>query len=78
MKHLHLSKLKPMKKIALSLLAGLVIACGGSTEKKEDGFKFNRTKKEETKAVKEIFAISTPSNHSFKIVWGKKNAKKRI
>ena len=40
-----------MKKIVISLLAGTLIACGNSSEKKEDGFKFNRTKKEKTKAV---------------------------
>ena len=50
-----------MKKIALPLVAGLLIACGGSTEKKEDGFKFNRTKKEETKAVQAKTAIRLTS-----------------
>ena len=42
-----------MKKIYTLLLAATLIACGSSNEKKDDGFKFNRTKKEETKAVKE-------------------------
>ena len=51
MKHLHLSKIKPMKKIALSLLAGLVIACGGSTEKKRMVLSLTE-QKEETKAVR--------------------------
>lgn len=40
-----------MKKIVISLLTSTLIACGSSSEKKEDGFKFNRTKKEKTTAV---------------------------
>ena len=42
-----------MKKIFTLLFVSTLIACGSSSEKKEDGFKFNRTKKEETKAVSE-------------------------
>ena len=42
-----------MKKIYTLLLASTFVACGSSNEKKDDGFKFNRTKKEETKAVQE-------------------------
>lgn len=42
-----------MKKIYTLLLAATFVACGSSNEKKDDGFKFNRTKKEETKAVQE-------------------------
>ena len=42
-----------MKKIFTLLLVSTLIACGSSSEKKEDGFKFSRTKKEETKAVSE-------------------------
>lgn len=42
-----------MKKIFTFLFVSTLIACGSSSEKKEDGFKFNRTKKEETKAVSE-------------------------
>ena len=42
-----------MKKIFTLLFVSTLIACGSSNEKKEDGFKFNRTKKEESKAVSE-------------------------
>ncbi len=42
-----------MKKALSLLLISTLIACGSSNEKKDDGFKFNRTKKEATKAVKE-------------------------
>lgn len=42
-----------MKKIYTLLLAATFVACGSSNEKKDDGFKFNRTKKEETKVVQE-------------------------
>lgn len=42
-----------MKKVLFLLIGAGLIACGSSNEKKEDGFKFNRTKKEETKAVGE-------------------------
>lgn len=52
-----------MKKIALPLIAGLLIACGGSTEKKEDGFKFKRTKKEESKAVQAKTATPVDLNN---------------
>ena len=52
-----------MKKIAPMLIAGLLISCGGSTEKKEDGFKFNRTKKEEAKAVQAKTATPVDLNN---------------
>ena len=42
-----------MKKIFTLLFVSTLIACGSSNEKKEDGFKFNRTKKEESKAISE-------------------------
>ena len=42
-----------MKNIFTLLFVSTLIACGSSNEKKEDGFKFNRTKKEESKAVSE-------------------------
>ena len=42
-----------MKKIFTLLFVSTLIACGSSNEKKEDGFKFNRTKKEESRTVSE-------------------------
>lgn len=45
-----------MKKIFTLLLVSTLIACGSSNEKKEDGFKFNRTKKEESRTVSEKMA----------------------
>lgn len=42
-----------MKKIFFLFISATLIACGSSSDKKEDGFKFSRTKKEEAKAVGE-------------------------
>ena len=52
-----------MKKITLTLIAGLLISCGGSAEKKDDGFKFNRTKNEETKAAQAKTATPVDLNN---------------
>ena len=52
-----------MKKIYVLILLSTLISCGSSNEKKDDGFKFNRTKKEETKAVKEKTATPIDLNN---------------
>lgn len=52
-----------MKKILTFLFVSTLIACGSSNEKKEDGFKFNRTKKEETKTVSEKTATPIDLNN---------------
>lgn len=52
-----------MKKILTFLFVSTLIACGSTNEKKEDGFKFNRTKKEETKTVSEKTATPIDLNN---------------
>ena len=47
-----------MKKICYLICLSTLIACGSSNDKKEDGFKFNRTKKEQEKVAGE--KVTTP------------------
>ena len=47
-----------MKKIVFAFLCCLLIACGDTSTKKEEGFKFNRTKKETSQ--KETNKSNTP------------------
>ncbi|MGB1448934.1 MAG: c-type cytochrome [Flavobacteriaceae bacterium] len=52
-----------MKKIFYFISLSILVACGSSNEKKEDGFKFNRTKKEEQKAAIEKTATPVDLNN---------------
>lgn len=52
-----------MKKFLYLICISTLVACGSSNEKKEDGFKFNRTKKEEQKVAVEKTATPVDLNN---------------
>lgn len=52
-----------MKKIFYFISLSILVACGSSNEKKEDGFKFNRTKREVQKVAIEKTATPVDLNN---------------